>query len=84
MSGINCGERKGKKIQDWAEKEMKLVCKRDSPSQAGDGGSGGDIDLGIAGSPLLCGRKWNAQGRAAHSLSAAEDVISSADMRTLY
>lgn len=47
MSGINYGERKGKKIQDWAEKEMKLVCKRDSPSQASEGGSGGDIDLGI-------------------------------------
>ena len=36
------------------------------------------------GSPLLCGRKWNAQGRAAHSLSAAEDVIASAHLKTLY
>ena len=29
ISGIDYCERKGKKIQDWAEKEMKLVCKRD-------------------------------------------------------
>ena len=26
---IMSSERKGKKIQDWAEKEMKLVCKRE-------------------------------------------------------
>ena len=29
ISGIDYCERKGKKIPDWAEKEMKLVCKRD-------------------------------------------------------
>ena len=85
MSGINYCERKGKKIQDWAEKETKLVCKRDrAPARPAAGLWRWYGPWHCFGSPLFCGRIWNAQGRAAHSLSAAEDIIASADLKTLY